>query len=467
MGKRNWREMLGCAAAAFAVLAAVVGLVVAWLSMPTVVVTRAPDGEISADEPKRPVVEAWSVLQFDNESSTVCTAVIRDEANGAELMRWVVGAHQTAKMRLAIVGAVQVECAESPEQRVTVVIPRKPLVSIGRGVATGQPGSPNDPITQVSVEPTAHPPATVIVIGATDEHPDTDDDNTPEPRVDPATQITFTTDRLAVRPGECAVLTWSTASGSRVFLDGEGEPRTGRERVCPAHESTYELRVVLQSGATVRRSVVVRVLREEPLMVFRAEPEEVVAGDCAELWWETEHIDRVYLDGQGVAGDGSRLVCPNVTEEHALEVHLRDGTVRRLTAHIRVVPAVYFIWFDADQTSVDAGRCTTLRWSVEGIDSVYLDGGGVTGSGSRQVCPTRTTSYTLRVRLLDGKDELRTVTVVVAPTTTPWPTSTRQPTATPTLWIWRPTLEPTPTATPCRSEPYPGYPPPGYPPPCP
>ncbi|MBN1657871.1 MAG: hypothetical protein JXA93_05690 [Anaerolineae bacterium] len=78
--------------------------------------------------------------------------------------------------------------------------------------------------------------------------------------------------------------------------------------------------------------------------------------------------------------------------------------------------------FRADQASITAGTCTTLRWDVEYATAVYLDGEGVVGHGTRQVCPASTTTYVLRVEA-PGGDVTRSVTItVIAPVdTTPPP----------------------------------------------
>ena len=51
----------------------------------------------------------------------------------------------------------------------------------------------------------------------------------------------------------------------------------------------------------------------------------------------------------------------------------------------------------ASPSSVDAGGCSTLTWSTSNASSVSIDGGvgSVDSSGSRQVCPGSTTTYTL------------------------------------------------------------------------
>jgi hypothetical protein len=70
--------------------------------------------------------------------------------------------------------------------------------------------------------------------------------------------------------------------------------------------------------------------------------------------------------------------------------------------------------FTVEQGTVDAGQCTTLHWSVQYVTAVYLDGEGVAGEGSREVCPPETTTYNLHVEAPGGNvDRAVTVGVVI------------------------------------------------------
>ena len=76
----------------------------------------------------------------------------------------------------------------------------------------------------------------------------------------------------------------------------------------------------------------------------------------------------------------------------------------------------------ADRTTINQGECTTIRWSVENVQAVWVYPQGQpyqqfprTGQGSEQVCPPRTTTYEMRVLMRDGSVQLRTVTVNVTP----------------------------------------------------
>jgi hypothetical protein len=73
-------------------------------------------------------------------------------------------------------------------------------------------------------------------------------------------------------------------------------------------------------------------------------------------------------------------------------------------------PAIHFA---AGAESVHSGGCTWLRWEVEHVREVYLDGEGVVGRGERQVCPTESTTYELEVILADGTSTSETIEVRV------------------------------------------------------
>jgi Bacterial SH3 domain len=59
-----------------------------------------------------------------------------------------------------------------------------------------------------------------------------------------------------------------------------------------------------------------------------------------------------------------------------------------------------------------AAYCTTLYWDVEGIQTVYLNGKGVVGHGSQQVCIQKNTTYVLTMNC-GGKTQTRSLTVTI------------------------------------------------------
>lgn len=83
-----------------------------------------------------------------------------------------------------------------------------------------------------------------------------------------------------------------------------------------------------------------------------------------------------------------------------------------------LVPRQYSVFFDADPETIERGECTDLEWRVQGATSITLDGGDVNPSGTREVCPTRTTIYELTVQLPNSAAlDTKTVEVEVVEST--------------------------------------------------
>jgi hypothetical protein len=91
--------------------------------------------------------------------------------------------------------------------------------------------------------------------------------------------------------------------------------------------------------------------------------------------------------------------------------------------------------FRVDNENLVAGQCTTLRWDVDNVREVYIEGIGVPGHGSQDICPGESTSYTMRVVLLTGGEETRTVTVTVTQPADTQPPSINRAVASPNV-IW-------------------------------
>jgi hypothetical protein len=73
-----------------------------------------------------------------------------------------------------------------------------------------------------------------------------------------------------------------------------------------------------------------------------------------------------------------------------------------------------------DQSSLAAGQCTTLRWDFADIRALYISFGygydkeGVPGNGTRQVCPSVSTTYEATVVNHDSSQSNHSVTVNVS-----------------------------------------------------
>jgi len=154
----------------------------------------------------------------------------------------------------------------------------------------------------------------------------------------------------------------------------------------------------------------------QPTYAFAVTPTLILVGQNATLKWDVEGVREIYLDGESVAGHDSRVVAPTQTTTYTLRLILRDGSAKDLAATLTVkpVPTPTFAFTAAPETII-AGQSSTLKWDVDDVREVYLEGQGVTGHETRVVTPAQTKTYTLRVVLMDGSTKDLTATVTVVP----------------------------------------------------
>ena len=152
---------------------------------------------------------------------------------------------------------------------------------------------------------------------------------------------------------------------------------------------------------------------------LRADSIYINQGQCTTIRWDIDNVRAVYfIDGgnqQGVGGHDARNVCPGGTTTYTLRVTDLNGANHDFPITINVGgSADYSINFWADNTNINQGQCTHLRWDVRNVQAVYLDGEGVAGVSDREVCPGSTKTYTLTVVKHDGGQDSRQVTINVS-----------------------------------------------------
>jgi hypothetical protein len=165
-----------------------------------------------------------------------------------------------------------------------------------------------------------------------------------------------------------------------------------------------------------------------------ANPDVIPAGNCSVLRWEVVPPEyALYLNGESVAPQGEREVCPKISTPFSLVALTPEGAKVR-TVQVRVAedqaqlapvlsgaPSVQFY---AVPPAISSGDCADLRWSVAPGDlPVRLEGQPSPPAGTLSVCPSSTRSYRLNVDAppsAGGPRDL-TVTVQVSGSTAPLP----------------------------------------------
>ncbi len=209
-----------------------------------------------------------------------------------------------------------------------------------------------------------------------------------------------------IQRGECTDLTWSTTgtASRRIQPDVGSVGPQGREAVCPGVTTTYTLTASGPGGSLdPEPAVTVVVIQPTPTGQLSATRPALISGECTELLWVTTGTtSQTIAPGIGsVPVSGSRNgVCPTATTTYTLTATGPGGTVTPAPeVTVTVVPAPPTASLNANPPSVTSGNCSTLNWSTTDATDVSLNQGigSVSTSGSRQVCPTTSTAYTLTV----------------------------------------------------------------------
>jgi outer membrane protein OmpA-like peptidoglycan-associated protein len=161
---------------------------------------------------------------------------------------------------------------------------------------------------------------------------------------------------------------------------------------------------------------------QPPVLKYSAAPEAITKGQCSTLTWSSENVQKAEIDQDvgAVAASGSKEVCPKETTPYTLTATGTGGTVSEtatVTVKAPVPPppvAPVGASISANPAYVYAGQCTTLSWSTQNATDVTIDPGvGKVGpSGSKQVCPTDNTQYTITASTAgDSKTASTTVPV--------------------------------------------------------
>ncbi len=230
--------------------------------------------------------------------------------------------------------------------------------------------------------------------------------------------IDFSTDRTFIAPGQCAQISWTVAGARGVFYGARTVSPQGTRRECPAVSTRYTLRVVGHDGQVFSREIDVIIGVAD--VTFTVDQESIQPGQCATLEWRVTGVQQVFIQGEAVEGEGFRQVCPTETTTYNLHAVTADGSAidREVTVTIGATPVPggggLSIVFNADRTFISAGECAVLNWQVSGAVSVTYQSAPVGFSGSRQECPTTSTTYVLRVTTASNTVDTRFVTVNVS-----------------------------------------------------
>ncbi|MEO8034661.1 MAG: hypothetical protein ABI837_09530, partial [Acidobacteriota bacterium] len=236
----------------------------------------------------------------------------------------------------------------------------------------------------------------------------------------PAPTATFSAAPTTINSGQSSTLTWATTNATTVSIDhGLGtQAASGSMSVSPTATTTYAL-TVTGPGGTISRQATVTVNVPVPVVSFSASPTVIAPGQTSTLVWNTSNATIVSIDnGVGLqALSGSVAVHPTLTTTYTLTASGPGGTVSaQASVTVSVGPSIAFA---ASPEIVGPGRVSTLAWSTTNATTVTIDNGVGTKptTGSVNVAPFATTTYTLTASGPGGTSTAHTTVTVLSPPT--------------------------------------------------
>lgn len=202
---------------------------------------------------------------------------------------------------------------------------------------------------------------------------------------DEGAQVHLSADRRwTILPGGCVTVSWAVSGVREVYLDGEGVTGEGSRLMCTAEEGEAIvpiLRVVTSSGA--ERFYALHI----PALTGRGE-----------FWLALMAVGllaAVYTRRRRLISSALLLAAAGIG------VWLLWQFINPAPLVIRTAERGGFVSFRATPIR-PPDDCTTLAWTVEGIQQVRLNGEAVIGQGEKRLCGPAVHDLRLTVTFRDG-----------------------------------------------------------------
>lgn len=170
----------------------------------------------------------------------------------------------------------------------------------------------------------------------------------------------------------------------------------------------------------------------KPKVQLSVNRDRIQQGEDVKITWTSKDAKAVSINGEKVDKTGSKVYTPNDTTTYTA-VATRGSKEARdsKTVTVNARAAAPTISITSDQSAIERGQSTTIRWSSANADRVSIsDLGSVPGSGSRAVSPSDSTTYTATALGPGGSSTASTRVTVTEPAGRPRTTTTETPTNT-------------------------------------
>lgn len=174
----------------------------------------------------------------------------------------------------------------------------------------------------------------------------------------------------------------------------------------PTTTTTYTLKATNADGSTSAKTTIVVTVESKPpkptISSFTASPAGISSGSGTTLTWITSGATRVAITPgtfTSTAASGSVSVNPTGTTTYTLTATNSSGsTTATATVTVATPSKPTISSFTASPASISSGSSSGLNWVTTGATNIVITPGTFTStsaSGSTDVSPTATTTYTL------------------------------------------------------------------------
>lgn len=232
--------------------------------------------------------------------------------------------------------------------------------------------------------------------------------------------VSISADPVTVVKGDECMLSWTSTNAyiCRITPDINNVMPNGSIKIAPANTTTYTI-TATGSGGAATDAITIIAVDPPPVVDIAADPEQIKPGQTSLLTWTSENADSCAIEpGIGAVGpEGSIEVSPTETTTYTITASGSGGSTSN-TVTVSVYP-LPIVTISADPAYIQPGGDSTLVWTSSDADSCIIEPGigSVALSGTTDVSPSGTTTYTITAQGPGGSTaESVTVSVIDPPT---------------------------------------------------
>lgn len=204
--------------------------------------------------------------------------------------------------------------------------------------------------------------------------------------------VNLTANPSSIQSGDSSTLSWSSTNATSCSASWTTSNATsGSKVVFPTSTTTYNITCSNSSGsANDSATVNVNSQQLNPTVHLTANPSSIQSGQSSTLSWISEYATSCSASWTSSnATSGSKVVYPTYTTTYNITCTNNTGSANSsATVFVGQIPNLVTVNLTADDTDIDSGDSTILRWSSNNADTCNASGGTNGWSGNRNLSGT-------------------------------------------------------------------------------